>query len=307
MHESSRLKFEAFMYTYVQTADDLNTRSVLDVGSRQTNEKSPSYRKDFDALCVKYSGIDLEAGFNVDIVPANPYVWDEIANETFDYVISGQAFEHNPFMWVTAAEIARVLKPGGMAFIIAPSAGKVHRYPFDCWRYYPDSWAALAAITQLELVESLREPAELMERISGGRWVDSAAILRKPLSPSKSAKKDFYDNLAMLTAPLKKRRYEVVPAVINEGPAFARYFEVAMGMAPIDRAAKLAARIAKRRAARGVVKAAGAGPAKSGPAKSRPGKPRPAKLQAGKPLLNNKKRAERIAARQEARKKRHGV
>ena len=292
MHESSRLKFEAFVYTYMQQAGDLNTRSVLDVGSRQTNEKSYSYRQELDTHGLKYTGIDIEAGFNVDIVPANPYVWDEIANETFDFVISGQAFEHNPFMWVTTAEIAQVLKPGGMAFIVAPSAGKVHRYPFDCWRYFPDSWAALAAVTQLELAESLREPAELVERISGGRWVDSAAILRKPPFASKTDKKNFYDNLAGLTAPLKKRRYNVIPAAINEGPCFARYFEVAMGMAPIDRTERRATRIAARRAARKNEKTEGA---------------RLAKPQSEKPPVSNKKRAERIAARRKARQLRHGA
>lgn len=35
--------------------------------------------------------------------------------------------------------MARILEPGGTMLVVAPSAGIVHRYPFDCWRYYPDS------------------------------------------------------------------------------------------------------------------------------------------------------------------------
>ena len=33
---------------------------------------------------------------------------------------------------------SRVLVPGGLACIIAPGAQGVHRFPVDCWRFYPD-------------------------------------------------------------------------------------------------------------------------------------------------------------------------
>ena len=252
MHHSSRLKFECFVETYIKEDADLASRSILDVGSRQVKEEAYSYRQALDGLDLKYTGLDLEAGFNVDIVPANPYIWDEIENETFDYVISGQAFEHNPFMWITTAEIARVLKPGGAAFIIAPSAGGVHRFPFDCWRYYPDSWAALAALTQLDLVESIREPVQVAETIRGGQWMDSVAILRKQPFVNPAESEDFYANLALIVAPFKIRRYDVVPAKLNEGPCYARYMETAQR--PGAKPAKpggIRQATAKRAAARG--------------------------------------------------------
>ena len=56
----------------------------------------------------------------MDLVPKHPFVWNEIANETFDFVVSGQTFEHNPFFWITFAEMARVLTQGGLLLIIAP-------------------------------------------------------------------------------------------------------------------------------------------------------------------------------------------
>lgn len=228
MHQSSRLKFECFVDAYMRDGTGREGRSVLDVGSRQVSAAAYSYRQALDGLGIAYTGLDLEQGINVDIVPANPFIWDEIGDETFDFVISGQAFEHNPFMWITTAEIARVLKPGGIAFIIAPSAGNVHRFPYDCWRYYPDSWAALAAVTQLELAESIREPERLAAVVNGGRWKDSAAILRKPALADKAVRADFYANLALIVAPFKARRYEVVPAVLNAGPCFERYEILAM-------------------------------------------------------------------------------
>jgi hypothetical protein len=37
----------------------------------------------------------------------------------------------------------RVLKPAGLFYLNVPSNGNFHRYPVDCWRFYPDSGGAL--------------------------------------------------------------------------------------------------------------------------------------------------------------------
>ena len=87
----------------------------------------------------EYSGLDVEKGPNVDIVVENPYDW-EIPDSSYDVVISGQAFEHIEFFWLTFLEMARVLKPQGLIILIAPSRGPQHRYPVDCWRFYPDGY-----------------------------------------------------------------------------------------------------------------------------------------------------------------------
>ena len=34
--------------------------------------------------------------------------------------------------------MARVLKPGGLMFLIAPWQWRVHPHPIDCWRILPD-------------------------------------------------------------------------------------------------------------------------------------------------------------------------
>ena len=38
-------------------------------------------------------------------------------------VVSGQTFEHIEYIWVTIVEIARVLRTGGLACLIAPGSG----------------------------------------------------------------------------------------------------------------------------------------------------------------------------------------
>jgi SAM-dependent methyltransferase len=217
MHVTSRLKMEAFLAAY-----GVRGKTILDIGSRATKRGEYTYKVSADNWKLAYTGLDFELGRNVDIVPENPYIWNELETERFDYVVSGQAFEHNPFMWITFCEIARVLKPGGIAFIIAPSAGMVHRFPFDCWRYYPDSWAALCTLTGLTLTETIRERPDTTG-IPGVGWVDAAVIATKPVFESPDAESAFYSNLAEITAPFRVRRYDVQPASVNEGKCFDEY------------------------------------------------------------------------------------
>ena len=97
-----------------------------------------------------YKGLDLEKGPNVDICPKNPYVWAEVASESYDVVISGQALEHIEFFWITMAEIARVTKKGGLICIVAPRGFVRHRYPVDCYRFDADGMVALARYSGLK-------------------------------------------------------------------------------------------------------------------------------------------------------------
>lgn len=93
---------------------------------------------------LQYVGLDIEAGPNVDFIPKDVYSWDELEDESFDYVISGNAFEHIEFPWLTIREIYKKLKWGGFACILAPNSIYEHRYPLDCYRYYGDGFRALA-------------------------------------------------------------------------------------------------------------------------------------------------------------------
>ena len=148
---------------------------ILDVGSCDVNG---SYRPLFDQPGWRYRGLDLAPGKNVDLVLPSPYSFP-IGSASVDLVISGQAFEHIEFFWLTWSEIVRVLKPGGLIFLIAPSRGEEHRYPVDCWRFYPDGFKALAKLGDLELLEVTTDwrphPAP-----DSAAWGDTAGVFRKP-------------------------------------------------------------------------------------------------------------------------------
>lgn len=140
------LRMEWFVQNYLHTNKKHN---VLDVGSYNVNG---CYKEIFNHEKFTYVGLDMEAGPNVDLVPSSTYEWKELSDDQFEVVISGQAFEHIEFFWITMKEMIRVTKEGGLICLIAPNGFAEHRYPVDCWRFFTDGMVALARYYQLEIL-----------------------------------------------------------------------------------------------------------------------------------------------------------
>lgn len=182
MHRSSYAHMRMCIDGYLRKDEHYR---VLDVGSRKVGGKLPTHRELLKEYDHEYVGADIRRGQNVDVVMQKPFRFPFKSN-SFDVVMSNQAFEHIAFPWVTFLEMCRVVKPGGLIFIIAPSRGQVHGRE-DCWRYYPDSWRAFAAIGRMRLVEAF---VDLPPTLSNGRpdyaavgrnwWGDSVGVFRKP-------------------------------------------------------------------------------------------------------------------------------
>ena len=117
-----------------------NSTSILEIGARNVNGSL----RELAASNAEYVGIDLEPGDGVDLVLDDPYEFP-FDDDSFDIVMSTSCFEHDQMFWLTFCEMARVAKPGGYIYINAPSNGKYHGYPYDNWRFYPDSGLALEA------------------------------------------------------------------------------------------------------------------------------------------------------------------
>lgn len=165
MHPESYNEMARLVSTYLKPEQCLH---VLDVGSYDVNG---TYRTLFVNENWTYEGVDIQEGPNVNRVLTDPYVFP-FESECYDVVISGQAFEHIKFFWLTWKEMARVLKPGGLIFLIAPSRGEEHRYPVDCWRFYPDSFRALGELENMEVLEA--------ETRWTNPWGDTVGVFRKP-------------------------------------------------------------------------------------------------------------------------------
>jgi len=167
MHDSSLRNMRRFFDNYLTEG-----ANILDVGSKKYGDHS-TYRDVLPPVRgVKYMGLDIEDGENVDITVSDIYHWSEIPDGTYDVVISGQTFEHASFFWMTFQEMVRVTKLRGKICVIAPSKGGIHRYPVDCWRFYPDGMKALASYANVELLESHIDPASEM-------WGDCVGIFER--------------------------------------------------------------------------------------------------------------------------------
>jgi SAM-dependent methyltransferase len=177
MHQSSINKMQSFKEKYLQDKQSENL-IIFDLGSQNIGG---SYKPIFDSPNWKYCGVDVEAGENVDIILRNAYSWDEIQSSSVDVLISGQTLEHIEYFWITIMEIARVLKSGGICCLVAPSSGYEHRYPVDCWRFYPDGMRAIAEFAKLEVLETFTQWKDEDYADGSNVWHDSVLIARKPL------------------------------------------------------------------------------------------------------------------------------
>lgn len=135
MHHSAMTNATLFFKTY---AADRSKLSIAEIGSLDVNGSI----RDAAPRDAAYLGLDFSPGKGVDIILDDPYVLP-LADASQDIVVSSSCFEHAEMFWLTFNEIMRVLKPEGLFYLNAPSNGTFHRYPVDCWRFYPDAGGAL--------------------------------------------------------------------------------------------------------------------------------------------------------------------
>lgn len=124
----------AAMTEMLKRYDGPKPASVLDVGSFDVNG---TYRPLVTGLGWHYTGLDVAAGPNVDIVSPDPYRFP-LAEGTYDIVMTGSTMEHVEAIWLWVPELVRVLRPNGMLAIVTHWQFPLHRYPIDCWRIMPD-------------------------------------------------------------------------------------------------------------------------------------------------------------------------
>lgn len=194
MHSNSHSKMEWFKNNYLNISDKLD---ILDVGSLD-KKGNYNYSDIFDEENWTYTGLDFQAGTNVDIVVSDIYNWFEIEDNTYDVVISGQFFEHLEFFWLTMAQIERVLRPGGYVCIIAPSAGPRHGGSMpNCYLFYEDGLKAMAKYVDLEVLH-----ASVDEREKAEPWNDACLVAHKSSNLTNENSKELEDRINNLEGKL---------------------------------------------------------------------------------------------------------
>jgi SAM-dependent methyltransferase len=135
MHDTAMEFAQKFFETYAPKAKRL---TIVDVGAQDICGSIRSVAPPDNT----YIGVDFVAGKGVDVIIDDPYSLP-FADESIDICVSSSCFEHSEFFWLSFNEVLRILKPNGLLYLNVPSNGQFHRYPVDCWRFYPDSGTAL--------------------------------------------------------------------------------------------------------------------------------------------------------------------
>jgi SAM-dependent methyltransferase len=176
MHTSALQNCQCFFEAYASAFSAGEKVRVIEIGSQDVNGSlralAPSR--------FEYIGIDFVPAKGVDIVISDPYVLPFEANSV-DIVLSSSCFEHSEMFWITFLEIMRVLKPTGLFYLNAPSNGAFHRYPVDCWRFYPDSGRALVTWAKRNNINAVLLESYTSGQLAGesGHWNDFVAVFGK--------------------------------------------------------------------------------------------------------------------------------
>ncbi|MFZ4408657.1 MAG: methyltransferase domain-containing protein [Paracraurococcus sp.] len=169
MHDTAHEHARLFFACYWQP----EFTSVAELGSYDVNGSL----RDHAPAGVRYIGMDMEPGPGVDLVVA-PGAPLPLADASVDVAVTSSCFEHDIAFWDSFLELVRILRPGGLLYLNAPSNYAVHRYPLDCWRFYPDAGLALCAWAGRRGVAV--ELAESLVGAQGGEgWCDFVAVFRK--------------------------------------------------------------------------------------------------------------------------------
>jgi SAM-dependent methyltransferase len=132
---------------------------VLEIGSGEIHK----YADLFPTLTT----LDVEESKHPDIVADAHHL--PLPDQSFDVIICSEVFEHleNPFQ--AAAEMKRVLKPGGLLLLTTRFLFPIHDAPGDYWRFTPYGLASI--FKEWEIVEQKVETdvfstiAVLLQRI----------------------------------------------------------------------------------------------------------------------------------------------
>lgn len=183
MHSSASEMARSFFDVYSGCFD--KDYSIVEIGSKDYTE--------IKSICntPNYKGLDLESGNNVDIVLTDPYSLP-LEDNSVDVIVSSSCFEHVPLFWVLFLEGLRILKPNGLFYINAPSSGIVHRFPVDCWRFFPDSGNALITWAERNGYNSVLLESFICDK--DATWKDCITVVLKDKQFMSKYEKRISDN-----------------------------------------------------------------------------------------------------------------
>jgi len=107
-------------------------KSVLEIGSKDYGN-TVRFRDLFDD--ASYTGVDLEAGTNVDLVMNLEDGVGDLRSKTFDLIILCSVLEHASRPWDLAKNTQKLLSTDGVLMSCHPWVWRYHQYPDDYFRF----------------------------------------------------------------------------------------------------------------------------------------------------------------------------
>lgn len=104
--------------------------TVLDVGCGHM-----PFRTDALRVATAYEGFDIERRTDGVTHIGSAESMDQLASGLYDTVFCFEVLEHLPHPQRAVAEMARVLKPGGVLLVSVPHLSRLHEEPHDYFRY----------------------------------------------------------------------------------------------------------------------------------------------------------------------------
>jgi SAM-dependent methyltransferase len=140
-----------------------------------------------------YRNLDLEHS-DENTVVGNITHCPEIADASYDVVLSVDVFEHIDRPWLAAGEISRILAPGGLSYTSTLFSWRYHPCPIDFWRYTPEALAflfsGLAPLEQgFDVTERRRDvrkkaKADPMPLDALGGWRENVRVFHAARKPA---------------------------------------------------------------------------------------------------------------------------
>ncbi len=177
MHPTALNMSSLFFKAYT---DDIANGTVLEIGSQIIGDENGGSVREMSPPRFEYIGADFVSGKGVDVILDDPYVLP-FDSESVDIILCSSCFEHCEFFWLTFLEMMRVLKGSGLLYLNAPSNGSFHRFPVDCWRFYPDSGRALVRWANRNNYNAVLLESFISRQGGGfgGLWSDFVSVVLK--------------------------------------------------------------------------------------------------------------------------------
>lgn len=154
---------------FVKLIGRLQHPAILELGTKRW-EAAPTHHLEWAPHGSTYVMSDIEEGVDVDVV-ADAHDLAAFPDDAFDAVIAVSVWEHLARPWIAAQQVARVLKPGGIAYIATHQSFPLHGYPSDYFRFSTEALWVLFGDAGLDmLVSGYAYPCTITPPVEVTRW-----------------------------------------------------------------------------------------------------------------------------------------